>query len=469
MTKMWSGRFAGSGLDPGFEQWQRSFPFDQRLLPQELAASRAYAEALAKAGALTAEECRKILDGLAQVEKKVAAEPVLLESSDAEDVHHFVEQQLVALVGDVGSKLHTGRSRNEQIATDLRLFVRARCDAIGGQLAELIGVFVERAKTLGETAMPAYTHLQRAEPVLAAHWLLAYAEMFFRDAERLAECRRRVNTLPLGSGAVAGAWVKLDREAMAQALGFERLSANSVDATSDRDFALEFLHALSFLALHLSRWAEEMTLFSTAEFGFVELPEAFATGSSAMPQKKNPDALELLRGKTGRVAGAAVALFTMLKGLPLAYNKDMQESQEPLFDAADTVSSALGIAGGLLRAVSFDTERMGQAARAPFLNATAAANYLARRGVPFRQAHAAIGQAVRYCLEKNKRLETLSLDELRQFSPAFADDFPHALELSAALAEHDVVGGTAPARVRQALAEAEQRLKAVKEALRAHA
>ena len=470
MTKMWSGRFAGSAqLDSGFEQWQRSFPFDQRLLPEELMASRAYAEALAKAGALDAEERALIADGLGQVEKRIAAEPTLLVTSDAEDVHHFVEQQLVALVGEAGSKIHTGRSRNEQIATDLRLFTRGKIDETRARLADLIGGFVARAKRLGDAAMPAYTHLQRAEPVLIAHWLLAYAEMFFRDAERLADCRKRVNVLPLGSGAVAGASVPLDRAAMAKALGFEKTSANSMDATSDRDFALEFVYALSFIALHLSRWAEEMTLFSTAEFGYVELPDAFATGSSAMPQKKNPDALELLRGKAGRVAGSAVALFTALKGLPLAYNKDLQEGQEPLFDAADTVSGALEVAAGLLKAVTFKTEPMQQAAQAPFLNATAAAHHLASRGVPFRQAHAAIGQAVQYCLEKGKTLEALTQDELRRFSPAFGDDFHSCLKLDSVLASHDVPGGTAPARVKQALAEAEQRLGALRKELHAHA
>ena len=466
--KMWSGRMRGP-LDPAFEQWQRSFPFDQRLLPEELAASRAYAEALAKVGVLDSHERTSILSGLEQVEKKVAAEPSLLVSSDAEDVHHFVEQQLVALVGEAGSKLHTGRSRNEQIATDLRLFTRAKIDEIRARLANLMGDFVARAKMLGDAAMPAYTHLQRAEPVLAAHWLLAYAEMFFRDAERLADCRKRVNVLPLGSGAVAGASVPLDRAAMAKALGFERISANSMDATSDRDFALEFVQALSLVALHLSRWAEEMTLFSTAEFGYVDLPDAFATGSSAMPQKKNPDALELLRGKAGRVAGSAVALFTALKGLPLAYNKDMQETQEPLFDAADTVSGALEIASGLLKTVTFNTERMQQSAQAPFLSATAAAHYLASRGVPFRQAHAAIGQAVQYCLEKGKTLEALTLEELRRFNPAFGDDFPACLKLEAVLASHDVPGGTAPARVKQALAETARRLNALQEELNAHA
>ncbi len=455
--KLWSGRMRGP-LDPGFEQWQRSFPFDRRLLPEELAASRAYAEALAKAGVLAADEKAKILDGLGKVEKKVAAEPALLVSSDAEDVHHFVEVQLVALVGEVGSKIHTGRSRNEQIATDLRLYVRQRIFLLRKELSALIEVFLKRAQELGDAALPAYTHLQRAEPVLAAHWLLAYAEMFFRDAERLADCRRRVNVLPLGSGAVAGASVPLDRTAMAMALGFERISANSMDATSDRDFALEFAQVLSLISLHLSRWAEEMTLYSTVEFGYVELPDAFSTGSSAMPQKKNPDALELLRGKAGRVAGSAVALFTALKGLPLAYNKDMQETQEPLFDAADTVSGALEIATGLLKAAAFKTERMQQAAQAPFLSATAAAHYLASRGVPFRQAHAAVGQAVQYCLEKGKTLEMLTLEELRRFNPAFGDDVHSCLKLEAVLASHDVPGGTAPARVKQALAEAEQRL-----------
>ena len=468
--KMWAGRFSrAAGLDAGFERWQRSFPFDRRLLPQELAASRAYAGALAQAGVLSASELATILDGLERLGQKAAREPSWLEGSEAEDVHHFVEEQLVGLVGEVGYKLHTGRSRNEQIATDLRLFVRQSLDAIRARLADLIEVFLARAAEQGGAAMPAYTHLQRAEPVLAAHWLLAYAEMFFRDAERLGDCRRRVLVLPLGSGAVAGPGLALDRAGLARELGFERLSANSLDATSDRDFAVEFLAALSCVALHLSRWAEEMTLFSTSEFGFVQLPEQFATGSSAMPQKKNPDALELLRGKTGRVVGAAVAVFLVQKGLPLAYNKDLQEGQEPLFDAVDTVSGSLAVAAGFLRAVRFDAERMQAAASSGFLNATAAAGYLVRRGVPFRHAHTAIGQAVQHCLEKGCTLESLSLEELRQFSPAFDADFYRCLSLDAVLARHDVVGGTAPARVKAALAEAQQRLAALRKELHAHA
>lgn len=466
--KMWAGRFR-EPLDPGFESWQRSFPFDRRLLPQELAASRAYARALAQAGVLSAGELASLLEGLKRLEEKAAQEPSWLDSSQAEDVHHFVEEQLVALVGEVGYKLHTGRSRNEQISTDLRLFVRQSLDAIRARLADLVEAFLTRAAEQGGAAMPAYTHWQRAEPVLAAHWLLAYAEMFFRDAERLADCRRRVLVLPLGSGAVAGPGLPLDRAGLARELGFERLSANSLDATSDRDFAVEFLAALSCVALHLSRWAEEMILFSTSEFAFVQLPERFATGSSAMPQKKNPDALELLRGKTGRVVGALVALLLVQKGLPLAYNKDLQEGQEPLFDAVDTVSGSLAIAAGFLRAVQFDAERMQAAANSGFLNATAAAGYLVGRGIPFRHAHAAIGQAVERCLEKGCTLESLPLEELRQFSPAFDSDFYRCLSLEAVLARQDVAGGTAPGRVKEALAEAQQRLATLRKELHAHA
>ncbi len=465
MKKMWAGRF-GEPLEPGFERWQRSFPFDRRLLGEELVASRAYARALAAAGILSAEELKAILGGLEQIEKKAAQEPAFLDDAEAEDVHHFVEAQLVALIGDVATKLHTGRSRNEQIATDLRLFVRGQIDVLRSSLADLLEVFLERTASLQGAPMPAYTHMQRAEPVLAAHWLLAYGEMFFRDAERLADCRRRVNVLPLGSGAVAGTVVPLDRDALARELGFESLSSNSLDATSDRDFLLEFLQALSLVALHLSRWAEELALFATTEFGFVSLPERFSTGSSALPQKKNPDALELLRGKTGRVVGATVAVSLVLKGLPLAYNKDLQETQEPLFEAADTVTQALAIARGFLGAVKFNTEAMEAAARSGFLNAVAAAHYLVRRGVPFRRGHEIIGEAVRYCLDHGKTLESLSREELRRFSPEFGEDFSRSLTFETVLASHDVPGGTAPQRVQQALADARARLKALRESVR---
>ena len=316
--------------------------------------------------------------------------------SEAEDVHHFVEKQLVALIGDSGYKLHSGRSRNEQIATDLRLYVRAAIDQQRMDLAELAGALLERAEQAGNAAMPAYTHLQRAEPVLVSHWLLAYVEMFLRDADRLADCRKRVNVCPLGSGAVAGATLPLDRRAMATGLGFDAPTANSIDATSDRDFVLEFVNTLSLLALHLSRWAEEMILFSTQEFGFIQLPEAYSTGSSAMPQKKNPDLLELTRGKAGRVIGSATALMIAVKGLPLAYNKDLQETQEPLFDAAETVLALVPLVTGWMKAVEFDYERMQQAAQTGFMNAWAAATYLVQRGVPSRLAHEQVGKSCKH-------------------------------------------------------------------------
>jgi len=315
--KMWSGRFR-QPLDPEFERWQRSFGFDQRLLKYEIEASGAHARALKSAGILSADELIGILQGLQQIGEQAAASPAFLDDEEAEDVHHFVEKQLVALIGEAGYKLHSGRSRNEQIATDLRLYMRAAIDQLRAELAELCGIMVDRAERCGDAAMPAYTHLQRAEPVLVGHWLLAYVQMLLRDADRLADCRKRGNLCPLGSGAVAGATVPLDRTAIAQSLGFDGLTANSMDATSDRDFAIEFVNALSLLALHLSRWAEEMILFSSQEYEFIGLPEPYSTGSSAMPQKKNPDLLELVRGKSGRVLGNAMALSAALKGLPLA-------------------------------------------------------------------------------------------------------------------------------------------------------
>src|SRR5207302_7601324 len=303
---MWSGRFR-QPLDPQFERWQRSFDFDRRLLSYELAASGAHARALKNAGVLSADDLISILEGLQQVGAMAATSNGFVQDKDkddeAEDVHHFVEKQLVARIGEVGYKLHSGRSRNEQIATDLRLYVRTAIDELRKELAEVCAAFSDRAEQAGTAAMPAYTHLQHAEPVLVAHWLLAYVEMFLRDADRLADCRKRLNLCPLGSGAVAGATLPLDRAFMADQLDFDAPTANSLDATSDRDFVIEFVNALSLLGLHLSRWAEEMILFSSREFGFVQLPEAYSTGSSAMPQKKNPDLLELVRGKTGRVNG----------------------------------------------------------------------------------------------------------------------------------------------------------------------
>jgi argininosuccinate lyase len=456
--KLWSGRFR-EPLNRHFERWQRSFPFDRRLLPEELLGSAAYARALVRAGVFSVAEVQAVLGGLEAIADAVARDRSLLRNEDVEDVHDFVERELVRRIGDTGYKLHAGRSRNEQIATNLRLFARRAIDEIRRALGALCGALLKLARRHENDAMPSYTHLQRAEPVLVAHWLLAYVEMFLRDAERLDDCRRRVNVLPLGSGAIAGPGIVLDRAALAADLEFEAISSNSMDATSDRDFELELLHALSQAALHLSRLAEELALFSTVEYGFVRLPEPFSTGSSAMPQKKNPDALELLRGKAGRVLGAAAALQTVIKGLPLAYNKDLQEAQEPLFDAVDTVFEALAVAAGFISAVEFDTDRMRAAAASGYLNATAAARYLVTKGVPFRLAHAAVGQAVRLALDKGCELQALSLEELCRFRPEFGEDFYRALELPAVLASHDVPGATAPRRVREALAAAEARTK----------
>ena len=465
--KMWSGRFR-QALDPQFERWQRSFDFDRRLLKYELAASAAHARALKTAAVLSSDELISILEGLQQI-GETASSKDFVEDDEAEDVHHFVEKQLVARIGDVGYKLHSGRSRNEQIATDLRLYVRAAIDELRKELAEVCAAFAERAEQAGSAAMPAYTHLQRAEPVLVAHWLLAYVEMFLRDAERLADCRKRLNACPLGSGAVAGATLPLDRGFMAEELDFDSITANSVDATSDRDFAVEFVNTLSLLALHLSRWAEEMIIFSTQEFGFVRLPEAYSTGSSAMPQKKNPDLLELVRGKAGRVIGSATALMITLKGLPLAYNKDLQETQQPLFDATDTTLGVVPLVAEFMKVTEFEHQRMSEAAQSGFMNAWAAATYLVARGVPSRIAHEQVGKAVKLCVEKNCELEDLTLEELRDLNPAFDESFRDCLKPAAVLAIHDVVGGTAPARVLKAMVAAKKKIQGLREEVHAHA
>jgi argininosuccinate lyase len=465
---MWSGRFR-EPLDPQFEQWQRSFPFDQRLLLYELAASRAHAHALAAAGVLSADERDSIVSGLDQIERKGREDSEFFNDPEAEDVHHFVEKQLVGLIGETGKKLHSGRSRNEQIATDLRLFVRDSLDDLRSGLKDLLESLLEKAEQSGLAVMPAYTHLQRAEPVLVSHWLMAYFQMFWRDMERLNDCRMRVNQCPLGSGAVTGATLPLDRDMVSRQLAFAQPTANSMDATSDRDFALEFVNVLSLLGIHLSRWAEEFVLFSTQEYGFVRLPQAYSTGSSAMPQKQNPDALELIRGKAGRLLGNQVALLTIVKGLPLAYNKDMQETQEPLFEAIATARHCVAIAGGFMRKVGFNGEAMRKACESGFMNAMAAATYLSRRGVPFRQAHEAVANAVQTCMEKQCELQDLALNELQQFSPAFAPDVYEQLRVEAVLACHDVMGGTAPQRVQQALQTARRQITALQESHGTHA
>ncbi len=455
--KMWSGRFQQEP-DAEFERWQRSFPFDRILLPYEVAASKAHASALAKAGVLTNAELEVTLRGLDQIAAE-GAPPA--DDLSIEDVHHYVEIRLVQLAGDVGYKLHTGRSRNEQIATDLRLYVREQIEVFSQQLTELVGEFVHQAEAAGDAAMPAYTHMQRAEPVLVAHWLLAYVEMFLRDLDRLADCHKRLNFCPLGSGAVAGTILPLHRESISEQLGFDGPTHNSIDATSDRDFALEFTQTLSVIALHLSRWAEEQILYATTEFGFVKLPEQYSTGSSAMPQKKNPDAMELIRGKAGKVVADATGLLITMKGLPLAYNKDMQETQQPVFSAAEHVASMLRVATGYLASVTFNYERMLQAASGGFMNALAAATHLVRQGVPFRKAHELIGKAVQLCVQKGCELEQMSAEELSSCGITPTPELYRALTVSAVLEIHDVRGGTAPLQVKAALKAVKERLSPI--------
>jgi len=464
--KMWSGRFR-EPLDKGFEQWQRSFPFDWRLVPVEISASIAHARAIEAAGILTADEAERMCAGLSAVGKLDLnarsiydpTAPFAKSAAIAEDVHHFVELELTREIGDLALKLHTGRSRNEQIATDMRLFVGSAIDDATGTLRAWAKALVELAESAGSNVMPSYTHLQRAEPVLVAHWLLAYVAMIERDITRLDGARKRMNLCPLGSGAIAGATLKLDRSIAASQLGFDGPTPNSMDATSDRDFLLEFAQVAATIGIHASRFAEEITLFSTAEYGFVELPEAFSTGSSAMPQKKNPDLTELVRGKSARLIGAQTALSTLIKGLPLAYNKDLQEGQEQVFDAADTLTGMLALLPKFTAALKFNYTRMKTAATTGYLNAMAAATYLSNKGIPFRKAHEIVGNAVRLGLESGRELNDLKIEELRGLSEVFDEDFYAAISLEATLDCHDVAGGTARARVAEALAAAKQRLE----------
>lgn len=485
-SKMWSGRFRDP-LDQQFEQWQRSFPFDARLLPQEIASSKAHARMIGAAGILSDEELGLMLGGLdrvplvalergakyfnaetvAEALRKYQPDVGYVTSSLAgivalhphvEDIHHFVEVTLTDLIGPLALKLHTGRSRNEQIATDMRLFVRDAIDETYEGLHRWASALAELAESSGKAVMPSYTHMQRAEPVLIAHWLLAYVSMVERDMSRLVDARKRMNVCPLGSGAIAGATLALDREIAARDLGFDGPTTNSMDATSDRDFMLEFTQVLSTMGLHMSRFAEEITLHATAEFGFIDLPEAFSTGSSAMPQKKNPDLTELVRGKSARLVGAATTLAVLVKGLPLAYNKDLQEGQEPVFDAADTMAGMLRVLPGFTLALRFKQDRMRTAATTGYLNAMAAATYLSNKGLPFRKAHEVVGNAVRLGLETGRELETLSLAELQGLSDVFAEDFYEAVTLEATLDCHDVIGGTARHRVAEALGVAKERL-----------
>jgi argininosuccinate lyase len=456
-VKLWGGRFTGEA-DAEFARFNASFGFDRRLLEADIEGSLAQAEALQAAGILSIAEAQSISEGLNEILRRARAEAAYLDSRDAEDVHSFVEAELVALIGDAGYKLHTGRSRNDQVATDLRLFLRGEIDRTLKIMGDCERALIELAEANRDAVIPGYTHMQRAQPVLFAHYLLAFFEMLQRDRERLTDARRRVNRLPLGAGALAGTGFAIDREMMARRLGFDGLCENSLDAVSDRDFVIEFVAAAAITMMHLSRLAEDFIIYSTTEFGFIELSDAVSTGSSLMPQKKNPDSLELIRGKAGRVFGHHAALLAMMKGLPLAYNKDMQEDKEALFDSIDTLHSSLRVMTTVLRNTRINRERTRQAVMHGFMNATDLADYLVRRGLEFRRAHEVVGRAVAYAIEHGKALEQLSLDEFKQFSPLFEDSLYTALTLESALANKPARGGTSPDRVAEALARAKAEL-----------
>jgi len=449
--KLWGGRFTGQ-TDPGFARFNRSFGFDRRLFEADVRGSLAHCEGLRAAGVLGEEEASVLSGGLGELLARAGREgAAFFEDEGAEDVHSFIEARLVELVGNPGRRLHAGRSRNDQVATALRLWLRDEIDRTAESLHGVQAALLDLAESHADAVLPGYTHLQRAQPILFAHWCLAYFEMFGRDGERLSEVRRRTNVLPLGSAALAGTSYAVDRERVARALGFEAVSRNSLDAVSDRDFCVEFAAAASLVMAHLSRLAEDLIIYATTEFGFVELSDAVATGSSLMPQKKNPDALELVRGKSGRVFGHTLALLTVIKGLPLTYNKDMQEDKEALFDTADTVRESLEVTATVLRNVRLREARALDAATLGYMNATEMADYLVRRGLPFREAHEAAGRMVLYGLSKGLELHELELEELRGFSTLVGEDVYEALSLERTLASKAQAGGTAPVRVDEAL------------------
>jgi argininosuccinate lyase len=451
-SKLWGGRFERPPNEL-FYEFQRSLPFDRRLLPYELQVDRAWAREIQKAGILTAAETDQTLAALASIAERAAAEPAWIETSPAEDIHHFVELALVERLGPLGFKLHTARSRNELVATDFRLFVMEASREMQRYVAGLAGALAAFADRAMGVPMPGMTHMQHAQPLLVSHFLLAHAESYLRDLRRLAAAAAMADACPMGSGALGGTPFSLDRMALAKELGFSSITPNSLDAVGDRDFALDYLYALSTVAIHLSHLAEDSVLFASQEFAFIALPDEYATGSSLMPQKKNPDAWELLRGKTGRITGALVSLMVTLKGLPTSYQRDLQEDKEPVFAAHDQAAAMVRIATGAVSTTRLNEARLREAAADPALLATEAAHYLVRRGVPFRQAHEIVGRIVKQAEHDGISWAAMPIEKLKTFSPLFEEDLRDALTVEMALASRDVAGGTAPNRVREALAE----------------
>ena len=450
MAQLWGGRFTGETASAAYE-FNASIGFDRRLFHQDIQGSIAHARMLAARGIIEPEERDVMIRALGEILEDVDRGRLSIDES-CEDIHSFVEAELVKRIQDTGKKLHTGGSRNDQVALDMRLYTRKRVLETEGQLAELLSVILGAMEENLETYMPGFTHLQKAQPVTLAHHYGAYFEMFRRDRLRLGDIYRRMNYCPLGAGALAGTTFPLDREYTASLLGFDGPAVNSMDAVSDRDYLIEFLAALSTVMMHLSRFCEEIILWNSNEYQFVEIDDAYATGSSIMPQKKNPDIAELVRGKTGRVYGALVSLLTTMKGLPLAYNKDMQEDKEVAFDAMDTVGDCLALFTGMLRTMKFRKDRMAASARNGFANATDAADYLAAKGVPFRDAHAVVGRLVLYCIEKGTSIDELSLEELQGLSDKFEADIYEAVSLKACVEKRLTLGAPGPEAMKQALA-----------------
>jgi argininosuccinate lyase len=455
--KTWGGRFSGE-TDDRVERFTESISFDRRLYRHDVTASVAHARMLAHVGLLTAAEAQQIAAALEAIAGEIGRGEFAF-STKLEDIHTHIEQALIARLGDLGRKLHTGRSRNDQVATDVKLWVRDALDGIDARLRELQRALVESARRERDVVLPGYTHLQRAQPVLAAHYFLAYAEKYQRDRDRLADCQRRVNVLPLGAAALAGTSVPIDREFVRAQLGFDAVAANSLDVSSDRDFVLEFVFDLALVALHLAGWAEEWVLWSTTEFNFLELPDAFCTGSSIMPHKKNPDVLELIRGKSARVAGALQRLFLLVKGLPLAYNRDLQEDKEALFDAVDTTAASLELAAALVRETRLRREEIGRRIEDGYLDATTLMEFLVLQGVPLRSAHEAVGKLVRLGEERRCRLAELPAEVFDSVRPGLGSKVYSVLGVANALAAFRSYGSTAPAEVEQQLAAWEARLR----------
>jgi argininosuccinate lyase len=456
--KLWGGRFEGQ-TDKAADSFHSSLPFDRRLWRQDIRGSIAHAEMLGRQGVIPAADADAIVAGLEGIYGDIESGKIKIGEADSEDIHSFVEALLTARIGEAGKRLHTGRSRNDQVALDFRMYVRDSCDEAFGLMKTLVSTLLDIAIKNDEVIMPGFTHLQKAQPITLGFHMMAYVEMLLRDASRFLECRGRAAVMPLGSGALAGTTYPLDRMYVAEKLGFPTVTHNALDAVADRDFTLDFLYACSVCMMHLSRLCEEIVLWASDEYRFITLSDAYSTGSSIMPQKKNPDVAELVRGKTGRVYGSLIALLTAMKGLPLAYDKDMQEDKEALFDARDTLFACLSILAPMLASSIFDVERMEKSASSGFSNATDAADYLVGKGIAFREAHEIIGRMVLHCIRESKGLEQLTEKELRAFSPLIDAGFYEAVSLKACVRRRNIAGGTAPERVREHIEKARQLIK----------